>query len=102
MVIWVVVGRCATFASPAPGRTRIGRDTRAQHAEAACLAAAHATPRMHAAHARRTQAAGGGLGGAGWEMGRDVARAAAVERERGGMGAGAVGWGWGQSPKTFF
>ena len=36
------------------------RHTRAQHAEAARLAAAHAAPRMHAAHARCTQARGSG------------------------------------------
>ena len=36
------------------------RHARSQHAEAARLAAANATPRMHAAHARRTQARGSG------------------------------------------
>ena len=56
MVMWVV-GPCASLAFPAPGaresaeaRTRAARGGDAPRR----LAAVHAAPRMHAAHAGRT------------------------------------------------
>ena len=55
------------------------RHARAQHAEAARLAAAPAAPRMHAAHARRTQARGSSE--AGWWISASRTRRR-VARER--------------------
>ena len=64
----------------------------AQHAEAARLAAAHAAPRMHAAHARRTQARGSGMGVVDLRVAHETAggaREASARRGRVGCGGTA-------------
>ena len=53
VVMWVV-GPCAVRLPRSWAHVDRQRRACAQHAEAARLAAAHAAPRMHAAHARRT------------------------------------------------